>query len=46
MSRVMVEIVFDVPDPLAREPKEIMWLVENSEYKCVKFHHINKIYNV
>lgn len=46
MSRVSVEIVFDVPDALAREPKEIMWLLENVDYNVVKFHHINRMNNL
>ena len=44
MSRISVEIVLEVHDELARNPKELMWLIENSEYKCMKFHHINRIY--
>ena len=44
MSRVAIEIVFDIPEPLRREPKEVMWFAENADYKCLKFHHINRIY--
>lgn len=46
MSKIVAEIVFDVHEELTRNPKELMWLLENSEYKCMKFHRVNKIYNL
>lgn len=46
MSKIGVEIILEVHDELTRNPKEIMWLLENTQYKCMKFNHVNRIYNL
>lgn len=41
MSKILVEMVLEVHDELARDRKEVKWLLENTPYSCMKFSHIN-----
>ena len=44
MSKILVELVLEAPDELARDRKEVKWLIENTPYNCMKFHHINNLW--